>query len=107
MNVKTLSAAVAVLGAIALPAQAQQSPSSPSSPPQTQRIEVPSSGLTFTFGEIDRNRDNNISVEEWNAFVASLRSRTASSDAGARSGSAAGGGSTRAPEARPLTPTPR
>lgn len=97
MKLKILPAAAMVLGAMAMQAQAQPT-AAPAATPQTQRIEVPSSGLTFTFGEIDRNGDNSISVEEWNAFVASLRARTAA----ARPESGASAGATRSPDARPL-----
>jgi hypothetical protein len=37
------------------------------------RVEVPSSGLVLDFHQIDLNKDGSISVQEWNAFVASVR----------------------------------
>jgi hypothetical protein len=56
-------------------------------PPMPVRAEIPAGGLTFNFSDIDRNNDGNISVEEWNAFVASLQSRV-----GQKAGGAAAGG---------------
>jgi hypothetical protein len=45
------------------------------------RVEVPSGGLVLNFSDIDRNKDGNISVEEWNAFLASLPARAERRDA--------------------------
>jgi hypothetical protein len=66
-------------------------------PPPPVRIEIPAGGLTFNFSDIDRNNDRNISVEEWNAFVASRQSR-----AGGRAGGAAAAGGT-GPDKQPRT----
>jgi hypothetical protein len=97
-------ATAAVAGALALVAahqaiaQTQQPSSSPTSAAPVH-VTIPPGGLTFNFTDIDRNRDNNISVEEWNAFVASLQSKigrkdtTGSAAAGGTAGSAAAGGS--------------
>jgi hypothetical protein len=73
-------------------AQAQQ-PRSPS-PATPVELTLPPGGLTFNFGDIDRNGDNVISVEEWNAFVQSLSARAA----GKAPGSAAAGGTTPPPQ---------
>jgi hypothetical protein len=68
-------------------------------PPTPVRVEIPAGGLTFNFSDIDRNNDRNISVEEWNAFVASLQSQIGQKAAGA---AAAGGtGSAKQPQSRP------
>ena len=95
-----LAIAAALSSVIAVPVQAQQSPTARAAA-QPQRVEVPSGGFTFSFAEIDRNGDNSISVEEWNAFVAGLQARTAQGDATPRQGGSAAGGGTRPPEARP------
>ena len=68
-------------------AQAQQ-PRTPSSATPVH-VTVPPGGLTFNFTEIDRNGDGSISVEEWNAFVASLQSRIAAKDPSATGGATA------------------
>jgi hypothetical protein len=71
------AAAGALLFAAAQDATAQaQQPRSPS-PATPVQLTLPPAGLTFNFSDIDRNGDKTISVEEWNAFVASLPSRTA------------------------------
>jgi hypothetical protein len=91
-------AAAAVAGALALvaahqaTAQSQQPSSSPSTP---VHVTIPPGGLTFNFTDIDKNGDKNISVEEWNAFVASLQAKIGRKDAG----TAAAGGT--APEKQP------
>jgi hypothetical protein len=82
-------------------AQQQQPASAAAAAPV--RVQIPQSGMTFNFQDIDRNRDNSISVEEWNAFVASLQSRT-----GAKEGdSAAAGASATKPAGSPAQPLPR
>jgi hypothetical protein len=94
----------ALAAALAIPAAAQQQ-STQSAPAAPVRVQVPQGGLTFNFQDIDRNRDNSISVEEWNAFVASLQSRM-----GAKEGSAAAGAtgsSARPPAGSPAQPLPR
>lgn len=48
--------------------------------PAAVRVELPSGGLVFNFSDIDRNKDGSISVEEWNAYVASLPTRAAGKD---------------------------
>ena len=68
-------------------AQAQQPQRDPPTP---VHVTVPPGGLTFNFTDIDRNRDNSISVEEWNAFVASLQSRVGGKDAGSAAAGATG-----------------
>jgi hypothetical protein len=57
--------------------------------PAPVHVTIPQGGLTFNFKDIDRNGDNNISVEEWNAFVASLQSKMGRKDT---TGTAAAGG---------------
>ena len=79
----------ALAAALAFPAAAQQQPSA-SAPAVPVRVQVPQSGLTCNFQDIDRNRDNSISVEEWNAFVASLQSRMGAKDGGSAAGGATG-----------------
>jgi len=82
--------------------QATAQPVQPAAAPV--RVEVPQSGLTFNFQDIDRNRDNSISVEEWNAFVASLQARMSqrgTAPASSSGGSAAAGG-TAQPQSKPL-----
>lgn len=68
---------------------ARQDPASPAAAPV--RVTVPAGSVTFDFNEIDRNGDRSISVEEWNAFVASLSARMSS---GKEAGSATGGATT-------------
>jgi hypothetical protein len=77
-------------------AQAQQPQREPPTP---VHVTIPPGGLTFNFTDIDRNRDNNISVEEWNAFVASLQSRVGGKEAG--SAAAGATGSPRQPQQPP------
>jgi len=55
------------------------------------RVQIPAGGLTFNFTDIDRNNDRSISVEEWNAFVASLQSRIGQQGAGSAAGGTAAG----------------
>jgi hypothetical protein len=70
----------------ATPAIAQRSDQTP------QRTNLPTGGLTLDFNEIDRNQDRVISVEEWNAFIAKLRERTAErGTGGGGTGNAASG----------------
>jgi hypothetical protein len=90
----------AVAGALALAASHEAAAQAqPQTQSQTARgasaappvhVTIPPGGLTFNFSDIDRNGDSSISVEEWNAFVASLPSRLAAKDSG---GAGAGGGS--------------
>ena len=89
--------ALAIVAVHEAAAQSQQQPRSESSAAPV-RIILPPGGLAFKFGDIYRNGDNSISVEEWNAFVASLQSRTAAKEPG----SAAGGAT-----AAPKTPQPQ
>jgi hypothetical protein len=77
--------ALALLAAQHAAAQTQQPTQSPAAP---VHVTIPPGGLTFNFTDIDRNRDNNISVEEWNAYVASLQSKIGRKDS---TGSAAAG----------------
>jgi hypothetical protein len=90
--------------ALALPALAQQQQPTSAAPAAPVRVQIPQSGMTFNFQDIDRNRDNSISVEEWNAFVASLQSRMGAKDggsaAGGATGSAAGATGAAAPKAK-------
>jgi hypothetical protein len=83
----------AVAGALALaaadPAGAQRDETSRAAPTPV-RVELTSGGLVLNFSDIDRNKDGSISVEEWNAFVATLPSRAARTDS---SGNAAAGAS--------------
>ncbi len=75
----------AVAGALALAAADQagaQREETRRDTPAAVRVEVPSGGLTLNFADIDRNKDANISVEEWNAFLTSLRARAAQADSG-------------------------
>jgi hypothetical protein len=78
--------ALALLAAQQAAAQTQQPSTTPAAP---VHVTIPPGGLTFNFTDIDRNRDNNISIEEWNAYVASLQSKIG---AKASSGPAAAGG---------------
>jgi hypothetical protein len=75
----------AVAGALALAAAdqagAQREETRRDAPAAAVRVEVPSGGLTLNFADIDRNKDGSISVEEWNAFLASLPARAQRSDA--------------------------
>ena len=71
-----LGAAILAFAAQQSVAQTQPAPRTPS-PATPVHVTVPPGGLTFNFADIDRNGDNSISVEEWNAFVASLSSRVA------------------------------
>ena len=94
----------ALIGALGLfpagqaAAQAQQS-GRDSPAPAPVHVTVPPGGITFNFADIDRNRDNSISVEEWNAFVASLQSRAAAKEPG--SAAAGATGSARQPQQPP------
>ena len=91
LSLPVLAQAPAVVQSQAAAAQPVQPPAAP------VRVEVPQSGLTFNFQDIDRNRDNSISVEEWNAFVASLQARMSQS-----SGGSAAAGGTSQPQSKPL-----
>ena len=62
-----------------------------------QRTTLPPGGLTLDFNEIDRNGDRNISVEEWNAFIEKLRSRTAQESGSGSAASPAAGSTAREP----------
>jgi hypothetical protein len=92
-------ASAAVAGALALvaahqaAAQTQQPSSTPAAP---VHVTIPPGGITFNFTDIDRNGDRNISVEEWNAYVASLQAKIGRKDS---TGTAAAGGT--APEKQP------
>jgi len=89
---------VAADWAAAQPAEPRRDPATP------VRVEIPAGGLTFNFSDIDRNNDGNISVEEWNAFVASLQSKEGQKAAG---GAAAGGTGPKAPSSSaPSASTP-
>jgi hypothetical protein len=68
-------------------AQAQQPQRDPPTP---VHVTVPPGGIAFNFADIDRNRDNSISVEEWNAFVASLQSRAGAKESGSAAAGATG-----------------
>jgi hypothetical protein len=75
----------AVAGALALAAADQagaQREETRRDAPAAVRVVVPSGGLTLNFADIDRNKDASISVEEWNAFLASLPARAAQADSG-------------------------
>ena len=80
------ASALALLAVQHAVAQTQQSSSRDSAAPV--HVTIPPGGLTFNFTDIDRNGDKSISVEEWNAFVASLQSKVGRKDA---SGTAAAG----------------
>ena len=84
----------AIAGALALAAAdqagAQQRDDTRRATPTPVRVELSSGGMVFNFSDIDSNKDGSISVEEWNAFVASLPSRAARTDS---SGNAAAGAS--------------
>ena len=73
----------AIAGALALVA-ADQARAQPQETrrdaPAAVRVELPSGGLVLNFSDIDRNKDGSISVEEWNAFIASLPTRAARGD---------------------------
>ena len=74
----------AVAGALALAAADQagaQREETRRDAPAAVRVEVPSGGLVLNFGDIDRNKDGSISVEEWNAFLAALPARAERRDA--------------------------
>ena len=92
-----MKANVLVIAALAVfaatPAIAQQR-----SDQVPQRTNLPEGGLTLDFNEIDVNQDRVISVEEWNAFIAKLRERTAqrSNSGGAAAGGTSKGSSSRA-----------
>jgi hypothetical protein len=74
---------------LALPAAAQQrDQQQPRGQDAAQTVNLPSGGIVLDFKEIDRNNDRVISVEEWNDFIATLRSRTA--ERGSSGGAAAG-----------------
>lgn len=73
---------------LALPAAAQQRDQQPRGQETAQTVNLPSGGIVLDFKEIDRNNDRVISVEEWNDFIATLRSRTA--ERGGTGGAAAG-----------------
>ena len=62
-----------------------------------QRTTLPPGGLTLDFNEIDRNGDRIISVEEWNAFIETLRSRSAQGSGGGSPASPAAGSTAREP----------
>lgn len=94
----TVLCGAAVAGALALAASHEvAAQAQPQTQSQTVRsasvappvhVTIPPGGLTFNFSDIDRNGDSSISVEEWNAFVASLPARLAAKDTG---GSPSGG----------------
>lgn len=90
MKPTVILAAAGALAVVAVHETAAQSQQPPriESPAAPVRITVPPGGLAFNFGDIDRNGDGSISVEEWNAFVASLQSRTAAKDSGSATGGA-------------------
>jgi hypothetical protein len=92
-----VTAAVAGVLSIAADRAAAQREEPRRDPPTPVRIEIPA-GMTFNFSDIDRNNDGNISVEEWNAFVASLQSRLGQKPAGA---AAAGGTGAEKQQPRP------
>lgn len=89
MQVTVLAAAVAAV--LALPAAAQQRDQPPTAGKETaQTVNLPpSAGIVLDFKEIDRNSDRSISVEEWNAFIESLRARTAQRGSAGSAGSGA------------------
>jgi len=101
MKAQAFLAAAALLLAAVDPAAAQQTPrrdpSVSTPPPAPVRVQIPAGGLTFNFTDIDRNNDRSISVEEWNAFVASLQSRIGQKTPGA----AAAGGTSAGKQPRP------
>ena len=84
----------AVAGALALAtadqAAAQRDPTRRDAP-AAMRVEVPPGGLVLNFSDIDRNKDGSISVEEWNAFLASLPARAERRD-GASAGASSPAG---------------
>src|SRR3954463_1932051 len=83
----------AVAGALALAVANQagaQRDDTRRATPTPVRVELSSGGLVLNFSDIDRNKDGNISVEEWNAFIATLPSRGARTESG---GSATAGAS--------------
>ena len=59
-----------------------------------QRTTLPPGGLTLDFNEIDSNGDKMISVEEWNAFIEKLRSRSAAQGSGSGNAASPATGST-------------
>jgi hypothetical protein len=89
-----LAGALTLAAAHQAAAQQQQQPSGPAAP---VHVTIPAGGLTFNFTDIDRNGDKSISVEEWNAFVASLQSKIGRKDAG----TAAAGGTASEKQGRP------
>jgi hypothetical protein len=73
----------AVAGALALAAADQagaQREQTRRDAPAAVRVELPPGGLVLNFSDIDRNKDGSISVEEWNAFLASLPARAERKD---------------------------
>jgi hypothetical protein len=84
-------ATAAVAGALGLVAahQATAQSQQPSSSATPVHVTIPAGGLTFNFTDIDRNGDMSISVEEWNAYVASLQAKIGRKDS---PGTAAAGG---------------
>jgi hypothetical protein len=88
MQATVLAAAVAAV--LALPAAAQQRDQPSPGKETTQTVNLPpSAGIVLDFKEIDRNNDRSISVEEWNAFIESLRARTAQRGSAGSAGSGA------------------
>jgi hypothetical protein len=88
MQATVLAAAVAAV--LALPAAAQQRDQPPAGKETAQTVNLPpSAGIVLDFKEIDRNSDRSISVEEWNAFIESLRARTAQRGSAGSAGSGA------------------
>lgn len=88
MQATVLAAAVAAV--LALPAAAQQRDQPPPGKEPAQTVSLPpSAGIVLDFKEIDRNNDRSISVEEWNAFIESLRARTAQRGSAGSAGSGA------------------
>jgi EF hand len=89
-NAVVTAAAAAALALSAVDQASAQRDDTRRAAPAPVRVELSSGGLVLNFSDIDRNKDGTISVEEWNAFIATLPSRAARSDSG---GNAAGGAS--------------
>ena len=88
MQATVLVAAVAAV--LALPVAAQQREQQPRGQEAAQTVNLPpSAGIVLDFKEIDRNNDRSISVEEWNAFIESLRARSAQRGSAGSAGSGA------------------
>ena len=93
-----IAGALALLAAQHAVAQTQQSSRDSAAP---VHITIPPGGLTFNFTDIDRNGDKQISVEEWNAFVASLQSKIGRKES---TGTAAAGGTAADKPSQPQQP---